>query len=70
MLHRNISSILPSPSYVVYAARRNDNDDLDDPDDLLPQVFGILEEWLSVASGLLGDIEAVYFQTPTSLSQS
>lgn len=41
------------------------NEDLDVPDDLLPQVFGILEEQLSVASGLLGDIDAVYFQTPT-----
>lgn len=41
------------------------NEDLDVPDDLLPQVFGILEEQLIVASGLLGDIETVYFQTPT-----
>jgi len=41
------------------------NKDLDVPDDLIPQVFGILEEQLSVASGLLGDIETVYFPTPT-----
>lgn len=41
------------------------NQDLDVPDDLLPQAFGILEEQLTVASGLLGDIETVYFQTPT-----
>lgn len=41
------------------------NDDLNVPDDLLPTVLGILEEQLSVASGLLGDIETVYFQTPT-----
>jgi len=40
-------------------------EDLDIPDDLLPQVFAILEEQLAVASGLLGDIETVYFQTPT-----
>ncbi|ATG74481.1 hypothetical protein AN401_11985 [Zobellella denitrificans] len=38
---------------------------LDVPDDLLPRVVGILEEQLTVASGLLGDIETVYFQTPT-----
>ena len=29
------------------------------------QVFGILEEQLIAASGLLGDIEAFYFQIPT-----
>lgn len=40
-------------------------EDLDVPDDVLPQVFDILEEQLTVASGLLGDIETVYFQTPT-----
>lgn len=48
---------------VVFLERHNE--DLDVSDDLLPQVFGILEEQLSVASGLLGDIETVYFQTPT-----
>jgi len=41
------------------------DEDLDVPDDALPQVFGILEEQLTVASGLLGDIETVHFQTPT-----
>lgn len=41
------------------------NDELDVPDEILPQVFGILEEQLGVASGLLGDIETTYFQTPT-----
>lgn len=41
------------------------NEYLDVPDDLLPQVFRILEEQLTVASGLLADIETVYFQTPT-----
>lgn len=41
------------------------DEDLDVPDDVLPQVFGILEEQLTVASGLLGDIETVYFRTPT-----
>lgn len=35
------------------------------PDNILPQVFGILEEQLITASGLLGDIEAFYFQIPT-----
>ena len=44
------------------------NEDLDVPDDLLPQVFGILEEQLTVASGLLGDIDTVYYQTPTCYS--
>ncbi|WP_105101416.1 SIR2 family protein [Microbulbifer pacificus] len=41
------------------------NEDLDVSDDLLPQVFGILEEQLTVASGLLTDIETVYFRIPT-----
>lgn len=44
------------------------NEDLDVPDDLLPQVVGILKEQFTVASGLLGDIETVYFQTPTCYS--
>ncbi|WP_206363425.1 hypothetical protein [Cupriavidus necator] len=48
---------------VVFLERHNE--DLDVPDELLPQVFGILEEQLTVASGLLGDIETVYFRTPT-----
>lgn len=41
------------------------NDDLEVPDEVLPQVFAILEEQLINASGLLADIETVYFQTPT-----
>lgn len=41
------------------------NDDLEVPDEVLPQVFAILEEQLTNASGLLADIETVYFQTPT-----
>lgn len=41
------------------------NEDLVVPDDVLLQIFGILEEQLTVASGLLGDIETVYFQAPT-----
>lgn len=41
------------------------NEDLDVPEDLLPQVFSILEEQLTVASGLLADIATVYFSTPT-----
>lgn len=48
---------------VVFLDRHNG--DLDIPDDLLPQVFGILEEQLTIASGLLEDIETVYFETPT-----
>jgi hypothetical protein len=48
---------------VVFLERHNE--DLDVPDDLLQQVFSILEEQLSIASGLLGDIETVYFQAPT-----
>lgn len=50
--------------YEVVFLERHD-EDLFVPDDLLPQVFGILDEQLSVASGMLGDIETVYFQTPT-----
>ncbi|MEG8248645.1 SIR2 family protein [Pseudomonas paracarnis] len=41
------------------------NEDLDIPDEVLPQVFGILQDQLTVASGLLGDIETIYFRTPT-----
>ncbi|NTZ70141.1 hypothetical protein FCI59_02275 [Pseudomonas protegens] len=40
-------------------------EELDIPDDLLPQVFSILQEQFAVASGLLGDIETIYFRTPT-----
>jgi len=48
---------------VVFLERHND--DFEVPDEVLPQVFGILEEQLTIASGLLGDIETVYFRTPT-----
>ena len=41
------------------------NDDLDIPEELLPAVFRILEDQLTVASGILTDIEMVYFLTPT-----
>lgn len=41
------------------------NEHLEVPDEVLPRVFGILEDQLVVASGLLADIETVYFQTPT-----
>lgn len=41
------------------------NDDLEIPDDVLQPVVGILEDQLAVASGMLTDIETVYFQTPT-----
>ncbi|MCC4310394.1 SIR2 family protein [Alcanivorax marinus] len=47
---------------VVLLERHNEN--LDVCDDLLPKVFSILENQLSVASGLLADIEAVRFQLP------
>ena len=41
------------------------NDDMDIPEDLLPAVFKILEDQLTVASGMLTDIETDYFLTPT-----
>lgn len=41
------------------------NEDLDVPDDLLPQVFGILENQRIIASGLQGDLQNVYVETPT-----
>lgn len=41
------------------------NEGLDVPDEALPQVFSILEVQLAVASGLLADVETVYFPTPT-----
>ncbi|UVJ44302.1 SIR2 family protein [Pseudomonas sp. LS1212] len=50
--------------YEVVFLDRHDVD-LDVPESLLPQVFRILEEQLTVASGLLGDIETSYFHTPT-----
>lgn len=50
--------------YKVVFLDRHDVD-LDVPEDILPQVFKILEEQLTVASGLLGDIGTSYFHTPT-----
>jgi len=41
------------------------NEDLEVPEEILPAVIGILEEQLTIASGLLADIEPVYIQTPT-----
>ena len=41
------------------------NEDLEVPDDVLPQVFSILEDQLTIASGLLTDIETTYFRSPT-----
>ena len=38
---------------------------LEVPDEVLPQVFDILEEQLAIASGLLADIETGYFRTPS-----
>lgn len=37
----------------------------DIPDSVLPKVFSILEDQLAFASGLLDDIETMYFRTPT-----
>lgn len=48
---------------VKFLERHNDN--LEVPDEVLPQVFAILEAQLTHASGLLSDIEPPYFQTPT-----
>ena len=48
---------------VIFLERHNE--DVDIPDNVLAQVFGILEEQLTVASGLLGDIKPDYFRTPT-----
>lgn len=41
------------------------NENLEVPDEVLHQVFGILVDQLAVASGLLVDIDTIYFQTPT-----
>jgi hypothetical protein len=41
------------------------NEDLEVPDEVLPEVFGILVDQLNVASGLLDDVDTVYFRTPT-----
>ena len=41
------------------------NDDLTIPDEVLPQVFGILEDAMIAASGMLSDIGTVYFTSPT-----
>ncbi|MFC6674077.1 SIR2 family protein [Marinobacterium aestuariivivens] len=41
------------------------SEDLNAQDKVLPQVFGILEDQLTVASGLLADVERFYFPTPT-----
>ncbi len=48
---------------VVFLERHNE--DLDVPVELLPQVLGVLEDQLVIASGLLRDIETVYFETST-----
>ncbi|MGZ5199713.1 MAG: SIR2 family protein [Telluria sp.] len=48
---------------VVFLERHDE--DLNIPDNLLPQVFALLEEQLTTASGMLEDIETVYFETPT-----
>lgn len=50
--------------FEVVFLERND-EDIDVPVELLPQVLGVLEEQLVIASGLLRDIETVYFETPT-----
>ena len=48
---------------IVFLERHNE--DLDVPDEVLPQIFRALEEQFTIASGLLEDIEAVYFRTPS-----
>lgn len=48
---------------IVFLTRYNE--ELDVPDSFLPQIVGVLEEQLLVASGLLTDIETTYFNTPT-----
>lgn len=40
-------------------------DRIEVPDVMLPQVIGLFEEQLTVASGLLADIETFYFHAPT-----
>jgi hypothetical protein len=40
-------------------------EDLPVPDDMLPQVFGLLQHGMMAASGMLSDIGTVYFTTPT-----
>jgi hypothetical protein len=50
---------------VVFLDRHNEN--LDVPDDVLPQVFRVMEEQLIIASGLLADIETVYFEPPVPI---
>lgn len=50
--------------YEVVFPERHD-EDLDISDAVLPRVFGILEEQLIIASGLLEDIETSYFRTPS-----
>ena len=41
------------------------NEVVDIPNELLPQVFGILEDQLCLASGLLSDIKPIYFPIPS-----
>jgi len=48
---------------VVFLERHNQ--DFDVSDDVLPQALRVLEVQLNVASGLLVDIETVYFRAPT-----
>lgn len=41
------------------------SDELEVPDEALLQVFSVLEDQLTLASGLLADVETGYFPTPT-----
>ncbi|UUY07036.1 SIR2 family protein [Pseudomonas sp. J452] len=41
------------------------NEGLEVPDEVLPAVISILQEQLTIACGLLADLEPVYVQTPT-----
>lgn len=38
---------------------------VDIPDEVVPEVFRIVQDQLNIASGLLSDIEPIYFQTPS-----
>jgi len=48
---------------VVFLDRHKE--DLDIPDDVLPQVFSILEDQLLIGAGILKDIDTAYFETPS-----
>ena len=51
--------------FKVRYLERYRREDLNITDEVLPVVFGIMEDHLSMAAGLLSDIETYYFHTPT-----